>query len=175
MQLLAKQLGLDSVDELEIALDSMEGIAADGGELEKENISREARVRSAYLEWCKEYGKEPVESRFVTFASNFLAMESYARESGREMSLNRYADCSEEEYLELTGQRQKEEVRKETKTTESSPKKIDVNLSERRSRDEAAAVEKAEAERRERGEEIAKKKAAQEGQFVLSFQHPYCS
>ena len=49
MQALAKALGLESVEELEVALDSLEGIAEDGGELDPENLSREARVRSAYL------------------------------------------------------------------------------------------------------------------------------
>ena len=50
---LAKQLGMDSVEELEEALDAMEGIAADGGAIDTSDV-REARVRSAYLDWCKE-------------------------------------------------------------------------------------------------------------------------
>jgi len=54
------------------------------------------------MDWCKEYGKEPDEARFPTFSSNFLAMEEYANENGREMVLNKYADCTEEEYRQLT-------------------------------------------------------------------------
>jgi len=100
-QKLAKKLGLESVDELEEALDAMAGIAPDGGELDT-TISREARVRSSYMEWCKEYGKETDESRFSTFSLNFLAMESYAKDNGKTMQLNKYADCSEEEYIALT-------------------------------------------------------------------------
>ena len=84
-QKLAAQLGLSSVEELEAAIDSLEGIADDGGMLEGENLAREARVRSAYLEWCKEYGKEPDESRFTQFSSNYLEMEEYAKESGKSM------------------------------------------------------------------------------------------
>ena len=90
--------GLRSVEELEIALDSLEGIAPDGGELETENIAREARIREEYLNWCKEFGKEPNESRFPTFSNNFLMMEQYAKDSAKEMNLNQYADCTKEEF-----------------------------------------------------------------------------
>ena len=90
------------MDELEVALDSMAGVAEDGGELDPTNLSREARIRAAYLDWCKEYGKEPDEERFPTFSSNFLVMESYAQENGKDMQLNKYADCTEEEYIALT-------------------------------------------------------------------------
>ncbi len=99
---MAEKLGLESVDELEVALDSMAGVAEDGGELDPTNLSREARIRAAYLDWCKEYGKEPDEERFPTFSSNFLVMESYAQENGKDMQLNKYADCTEEEYVALT-------------------------------------------------------------------------
>ena len=103
IQLLAKKLGLESVEELEIALDALEGIAEDGGELEDGGeISREARVRSAYLEWCKDYDKEPDEGRFPQFSSNYLAMETYAKENDKEMTLNKFADCTEEEYIQIT-------------------------------------------------------------------------
>lgn len=99
---MAAQLGLESVEELEAAIDSLEGIAPDGGELEPENLAREARVRSAYLEWCKEYEKDPDETRFTQFSSNYLQMEEYAQESGKAMLLNEYADCTEEEYVQRT-------------------------------------------------------------------------
>ena len=95
-------MGLESIEELEVAIDAMEGIADDGGELDPTNISREARVRSAYMEWCKEYGKEVDEERFQTFSSNYLAMEEYSKENGKTMQLNMYADCTEEEYTALT-------------------------------------------------------------------------
>merc|ERR1712032_408063 len=63
---------------------------------------REARVRSAYMDWTKEYGKKTDEARFSTFQSNYLAMEEYAKENGKEMVLNKYADCTEEEYRRIT-------------------------------------------------------------------------
>ena len=98
VQKLMEMLGLESLEELEIALDSLEGIASDGGELDSENIAREARIRDSYLKWCKQYNKEPDESRFPTFSNNFLMLEQYAKESAKEMTLNQYADFSKEEY-----------------------------------------------------------------------------
>ena len=99
---LAEQLGLESIEDLEDAIDAMQGIATDGSELETENLAREARVRSAYLEWCKEAGKTADESRFPQFSSNYLAMEEFSTKAGKEMVLNEYADCTEEEYASLT-------------------------------------------------------------------------
>lgn len=89
------------MEELEAALDSLDGIAPDGGELDSENIAREARIRDAYLKWCKEFRKQPDESRFPTFSNNFLLMEQYAKETNKEMNLNQYADCTKEEYEEM--------------------------------------------------------------------------
>jgi len=63
--------------------------------------STESPTRSAYVQWCKKYNKTPNETRFVTFASNYLIMEDYARENNKEMILNRYADCTEEEYIAI--------------------------------------------------------------------------
>ena len=60
---------MDSVEELEQALDAMAGIDTDGGEIDTSDV-REARVRSAYLDWCKEYGKTADESRFSTFSKD---------------------------------------------------------------------------------------------------------
>jgi hypothetical protein len=93
---LAKQLGLESVEELENAIDALEGIGPDG--VENENLAREARVRSAYLDWCKEFGKTSDEIRFPQFYDNFLEMEDFAKDTGKEMVLNEYADYTEDEY-----------------------------------------------------------------------------
>merc|ERR1712157_339545 len=99
-ELLAQKLGLENVDELETALDAMEGIADDGGDLD--TTAREARVRAAYLDWCKEYNKDPDDDgKFVTFKGNYLKMENYAKENGVMMKLNQYADLTEEEYEEF--------------------------------------------------------------------------
>ncbi len=64
-------------------------------------MSKEARIRSAYSEWCKKYNKRPDETRFATFSLNYLFMEDYARENNKEMILNRFADCTEDEYISI--------------------------------------------------------------------------
>ena len=126
---------------MEAAIDSMQGISEEGIEIESDNIAREARIRSAYMDWCKEYGKESDESRFKVFYENFLTMEKFAEESGKEMSLNQFADCTEEEYLAIT----EAEKRKEA---------------EARKAEEEAAQKAAEEKKKAEAENIAKAKAA---------------
>ncbi len=149
---LVEKLGLESVEELEVALDAMDGIAADGGELDPTNISREARVRSAYLEWCKEYGKDVDEERFPTFSSNYLAMEEYAKENGKTMQLNMYADCTEEEYVALTS----------APVNGAATEKVEAPVVEDTS--EAAAEAKAKEEAEAKAAAEAEAKAAAEAQ-----------
>ncbi len=158
---------MESVEELEVALDAMEGIADDGGELDPTNISREARVRSAYLEWCKEYGKEADESRFPTFSSNYLAMEEYAKENGKTMQLNMYADCTEEEYVTLTTESvngsaaAKEVAEEEISAVDAEAEAKAKEEAEAKAKEEAAAKAKAkeEAEAKAKEEAAAKAKA----------------
>jgi hypothetical protein len=69
----------------------MEVVFADGGD--------EERVRSTYKKWCDIYKREAVESRFYTFAFNFLEMEAYYREVGGKMQFHKYLDCTEEESI----------------------------------------------------------------------------
>lgn len=172
------------MDELEAALDAMDGIADDGGELDPENIAREARVRSAYLEWCKEYGKESDESRFAVFSSNFLAMEQYAKESGKEMNLNQYADCTEEEYAAATSQAipaatvvEEEAVDQEAAAAAAKKAEEDAAAAKKaqaeaaaakKVADEAAAKAAAEvaASKKAKDEELAKKRAEEEGKWA---------
>ena len=82
-------------------MDALEGIDEEGIQ-GPDKLAQEARVRSAYMEWCKDNGKEVDESRFPVFFDNFLVMEDFAKESGKPMTLNKYADCTEEEYKALT-------------------------------------------------------------------------
>lgn len=133
------------MEELEAAIDEMEGIAPDGSFVEGDNLAREARVRSAYLEWCKEYGKESDETRFQQFSKNFLDMEEFASETGKEMSLNEYADCTETEYAMLM------ESEEAVKEAESAIKAAGVlsssnaEIDEAKKKKEEAAKAKAEA------------------------------
>lgn len=171
LQKLAKQLGLKSVEELEVALDSLEGIADDGGELEGENLSREARVRSAYLDWCKQYDKKPDEDRFPIFSFNYMAMEDYAKSSGKEVTLNAYADRTEEEYEKLQS-RKGGQVGSATVVDEVAAAAAEAAAEAERVKARAEARAKAEAERkvreaaaakeRELAAERAEKRAAEE-------------
>lgn len=143
---LAEQLGFDNIDEMEQAIDSMQGIGEEGVEIENDDMAREARIRSAYMDWVKEYGKESDEARFKVFYDNFLTMEKFAEESGKEMSLNQYADCTEAEY--------KAAVEADAKKAEASEKA------------EAEAAKKAAEEKKKAdAEKIAKAKAAEEAEL----------
>ena len=115
---------MESVEELEVAIDSLEGIAPDGDFLDNENLAREARVRSVYLDWCKQFGKEPDESRFPQFSSNFLEMEEFNKESGKEMLLNEYADFTEEEFEKMMNAPETEEEVEVTASEEDAEAKV---------------------------------------------------
>lgn len=163
---MAAQLGLNSVEELELAIDEMEGISEEGTAMESDNLAREARVRSAYMEWCKEYNKEQDELRFPQFYKNFLEMEEFAKESGKEMVLNEYADFSEEEYTKMTSEKEeKEAAAAKAKADEAAAAKAKAE-EEAAAKAKAAAEKEAaarkEAEARKKAEEEEKKKARAE-------------
>jgi len=154
-------LGLESVEELEIALDSMEGIAEDGGELDTTNVSREARVRAAYLDWCKEYGKETDEARFTTFSTNYLAMEEFSKANGKTMQLNMYADCTEEEYTALTSGAINGSVAEEVKVEETV---VDPEAETKAAEAEAKAAEEAKAKKEAEAKAAEEAKAKKEAE-----------
>lgn len=128
----------------------MEGIAPDGGAIEGDSLAREARVRSTYMDWCKEYGKESDEVRFQQFFKNYLDMEEFSKETGKEMALNEYADCTEEEYMALM------ESEKAVKEAESAIQAAEDGMSSKAA-DDAADAKKAADE-----EAMTKKKQADE-------------
>lgn len=161
---MAAQLGLESVEELEAAIDSMDGIADDGGPIEGDNLAREARVRSAYLEWCKEYGKDSDESRFQQFMKNFLDMEEFANEAGKEMSLNEYADCTEEEYAIILEGGELPTPAAAPVAEDSAAAQAAQAAAKKAAADEAAAKKAAIAKKAEE-EEAAAKKAEEEAKM----------
>ena len=151
----------------------MEGISEEGTAIDGDNLAREARVRSSYIAWCKEYGKEQDETRFPQFYSNFLEMEEFAKESGKEMVLNEYADFSEEEYTKLTSSKEDAEVsaakakadeeaaakaaaQKEAEAKAAAEK--EAKAAEAKAAAEKEAAVKAEADKKKKAEEEAKKK-----------------
>jgi hypothetical protein len=79
-----------------------------GGPLDPDQVEPESRSSdlyqycpTAYQEWCQKYGKEPDTIRFATFSNNYVAMREYAQNAGKELKLNKYADCTTEEYSRI--------------------------------------------------------------------------
>ncbi len=56
------------------------------------------RVREIYYQWCNVYSKDVDADRFKVFTTNFLYMEALANESGDVIEINKWYDCTEEEY-----------------------------------------------------------------------------
>ena len=57
------------------------------------------RVKDIYYQYCNVYSKDIEESRFQIFLPNFLRKEAQAKESGKPLEMNKWYDCTEEEYL----------------------------------------------------------------------------
>lgn len=66
----------------------------------EEPLAEAHRIQQAYREWCEFYGKIPNKERLGVFASNFLTVEEYHKETGRPLVLNEFADLTEEQYVE---------------------------------------------------------------------------
>lgn len=166
---LAEKLGFKTVYEMEAAIDSMQGISEEGVEIESDNIAREARIRSAYMDWCKEYGKDSNEDRFKIFYDNFLTMEKFAQETGREMSLNQYADWTEGEYRAASKARAEEEAISDKAKEEALNKAAEEkniaeaeNVAKANAIEEKAASEKQSKEERNERADAAKRAMASE-------------
>ncbi|KAL3914589.1 MAG: hypothetical protein SGARI_000044 [Bacillariaceae sp.] len=178
---LAAQLGMESVDELEAAIDAMEGISEEGTAIDGDILAREARVRSAYLEWCKEYGKEKDEARFPQFYDNFLEMEEYAKDSGKEMVLNEFADFTEAEYAAMTAQKDDADnsaAKAELDAAKAAAQKEDEAKAQaakaakeaeaKAAADAKAAAQKEVAAKKNKEEEEKKKERAEAGTYFVA-------
>jgi pyruvate/2-oxoglutarate dehydrogenase complex dihydrolipoamide acyltransferase (E2) component len=56
------------------------------------------RVKDIYYQYCNVYSKDIEESRFQIFLPNFLRKEAQAKESGKPLEMNKWYDCTDEEY-----------------------------------------------------------------------------
>ncbi len=154
-------------------MDFLDGIDPEGVAMDDGDIAREARVRAAYMDWCKEYKKESDEVRFKQFFKNFLEMEEFSKDTGKEMVLNEFADYTEAEYTAMqngeTVPAVEEPVAEETiveepvvdetsKAEEEAAAKAAEEAAAAKAAEEAAA--KAAADKA--AEEAAAKKAAEE-------------
>ena len=79
-------------------------------EAKRKEADEELRIRSAYLDWCVEFAKTPDKERIKQFKQNYLMLEGAAKEEGKELKLNGYADYTAVEYqFEM---QEKEEAKK---------------------------------------------------------------
>ena len=114
----------------------------------------ESRVRIAYSDWCKQFEKAYDETRFLQFAKNYLELEEIAKETGKAMVLNEYADFTEDEFNAKGAAvaATEEKTKKKTATPPPSPP----------AEEQVEAAIKAEEEARKKAaEEEAKKRAAE--------------
>jgi hypothetical protein len=65
---------------------------------ENETFIVEDRIREVYREWCQYYGRPSDEKYLKTFASNFIAVEQYHRQTKQSLVLNEFADMTERDY-----------------------------------------------------------------------------
>jgi pyruvate/2-oxoglutarate dehydrogenase complex dihydrolipoamide acyltransferase (E2) component len=56
------------------------------------------RVKDIYYQYCNVYSKDIEESRFQIFLPNYLYKEAQAKESGKPLEMNKWYDCTDEEY-----------------------------------------------------------------------------
>ena len=92
------------------------------------------RVRRAYIDWCKEYGKTVEEERYEVFRSHFLAIEKHCLETGKEMKLNAWADFTPGEYVRAQG------VASGSSTSKRGNKLSDPDFLRSRTKDESAST-----------------------------------
>lgn len=133
-------------------MDFLDGIDSEGVEMDAGDLAREARVRAAYMDWIKDFNKESDETRFNQFYKNFLEMEDFSKETGKEMVLNEFADYTEEEYAAMQSG-ETVEVEKDTEAEAAAAKAEEEAATK-------AAAEKEAAEKEAAAKAAAEKEAA---------------
>ena len=73
-----------------------------GAKMLRVGKSPEALVRSEYINWARQFGKTPEESRYQNFRRNYFFQAEYARKRGETFTLNEFADCTEAEFYSST-------------------------------------------------------------------------
>jgi hypothetical protein len=81
------------------------------------------RVRSAYMEWCRNYGKTFEEPRLPIFADNFLRMENYAQQTGEQVQFNEYADLTTDEYKYILASQQQQQQQQMQRQQQQQPQR----------------------------------------------------
>jgi len=124
-EILAKKL----VDEEDSKAKAEEAIAAAAAvvEAKAKEEGGELRIRSAYLDWCLEFSKKPDKVRIEQFKKNYLLLEGVAKEEGKDIKLNEYADFTAAEFekeiqakQEVKEKEKQERLRKEQEEVETA-------------------------------------------------------
>jgi hypothetical protein len=152
---------IESIKEMEKAFEYVSQNTASGpGPLDPGQVKRESRLRAlyqacpkAYQVWCATYLKEPDAIRFATFSYNYVAMRQFAEKFGKELKLNKYADCTKGEYTRLVYGPLPEEIAKQRAVEEA---KIAIQ------RAEAARL----AEKQAAGQRAAEQRTAEQKNAV---------
>jgi hypothetical protein len=152
---------VESIKEMEKAFEYMSQNTASGpGPLDPGQVKRESKLRAlyqacpkAYQVWCATYLKEPDAIRFATFSYNYVAMRQFAEKFGKELKLNKYADCNKGEYTRLVYGPSPEEIAKQRVVEDA---KIAIQ------RAEAARL----AEKQAAGQRAAEQRAAEQKNAV---------
>jgi len=127
-EILAKKL----VDEEDSKAKAEEAVAAAAAaaavvEAKEKEEGGELRIRSAYLDWCLEFSKKPDKVRIEQFKKNYLLLEGVAKEEGKDIKLNEYADFTAAEFekeiqakQEVKEKEKQERLRKEQEEVETA-------------------------------------------------------
>jgi hypothetical protein len=159
-----------ATQELEKALDFQSNGVSGGGALDAELVKLESLVRASYqecrnvyIEWCQKYGKQEEALRFATFSSSYIAMRQFAKQAGTELKLNKYADCTKEEYNSLVyGPSEAETAKKKAASALANQRAEDARRAERMAVQQRAAEQRAAEERAATQQRAAEQRAAEE-------------
>jgi hypothetical protein len=104
-----------------------EEAAAAEVEAKKKEEEEDLRIRGAYLDWCLEFSKKPDKIRIKQFKNNYLLLEGVAKEEGKAIKLNEYADFTGAEFEkemqakeEAKEKEKQERLRKEQEEVEAA-------------------------------------------------------
>ena len=101
-------------------------------------------IRAVYQDWCVYYEKLPSEEGLFHFTQNYQAIEKHYRETGEELTMDKYADLSPENVVQ-----EKTRIKEEMLLAEEELRLEEARLEEARSQEERLAEETRLAEKTE--------------------------
>jgi hypothetical protein len=140
-----------------------------GGALDNKVVKLESLVRASYqecrnvyIEWCRTYEKQEEALRFATFSSNYIAMRQFTEKAGTELRLNKYADCTKDEYTSLVyGSSEAKTAKKKPADVLTNQRAEDARRAEQMAAQQRAAEQMA-AQQRAAEQMAAQQKAAEQ-------------